>query len=214
MPVAQQTDTFTLDEVAGASIVYSTKGGEPELTYSLSPASQKIFKGNEIRTVETEIGTLVTVTLKDPFLHGPPPQGGATTTLSLPLPQVNLAVEGESAPPSPPPLPSPPPFEPAPVPPPPLPPSPPPFEEVPPPLLPLPPSPPPFEPGGGEVVTLSLLLPEVLIPFGPGSAPIEVQAIFTSEILDFPGGIGGRQFKFYRATSFKGTASATSLVPA
>ena len=197
MPVAQQTDTFTLDEVAGASIVYSTKGGEPELTYSLSPASQKIFKGNEIRTVETEIGTLVTVTLKDPFLHGPPPQGGATTTLSLPLPQVNLAVEGESAPPSPPPLPSPPPFEPAPVPPPPL-----------------PPSPPPFEPGGGEVVTLSLLLPEVLIPFGPGSAPIEVQAIFTSEILDFPGGIGGRQFKFYRATSFKGTASATSLVPA
>lgn len=92
--VVRQPDTFALHEI-DVSIVYSVKGKEPELTYSVLPTSQKVFKGNEIRTFKTEIGTLVSITL-GPLLN--PDVGGYVTTLSLLLPTVNLNADGGSAP--------------------------------------------------------------------------------------------------------------------
>ncbi|BBD70051.1 hypothetical protein NIES4072_64310 [Nostoc commune NIES-4072] len=94
--VVKQPNTFVLHEI-DLSIVYSVKDKEPKLTYSISslPQSPQIFKGNEIRTLNTEIGTLVSVTLGT-VLN--PDVGGDVTTLSLLLPIVNLSVDGGSAP--------------------------------------------------------------------------------------------------------------------
>ncbi len=141
LPTVRQPDTFTLHEI-DVSIVYSVKGKEPELTYSLvsAPKLAQIFKGNEIRTLKTEIGTLVSVTL------GP-----------LPNPDV-----------------------------------------------------------GGDVTTLSLLLPTVNLNPDGGAAPVDVQAIFTTQrhygnIEPHPPVFG--QVESYRVTSLKGTASLSTLMP-
>jgi hypothetical protein len=141
LPTVRQPDTFTLHEI-DVAIVYSVKGEEPELTYSLvsAPKLAQTFKGNEIRTLKTEIGTLVSVTL------GP-----------LPNPDV-----------------------------------------------------------GGDVTTLSLLLPTVNLNPDGGSATVDVQAIFTTQRQQ--GNIGPRkpvfgQVESYRVTSLKGTASVSGLIP-
>ena len=75
----------------GISVIYSTTtfGGRPMLSYH-DKSQSRTFVGDQIRTVDTEIGTLVTVTL---FLT---PDSGSTT-FTLLIPEVNLGVS-DSAP--------------------------------------------------------------------------------------------------------------------
>jgi hypothetical protein len=75
----------------GISVIYSTTsfGGRPMLSYH-DKSQSRSFVGDQIRTVDTEIGTLVTVTL---FLT---PDSGSTT-FTLLIPEVNLRAS-DSAP--------------------------------------------------------------------------------------------------------------------
>lgn len=66
-------------------VTYSTSGidGKPSLTYQDSHQS-KSFKGDEIRTVECDLGTLVSVTLRLTVDVG-------STTLSVLIPRMRIA---------------------------------------------------------------------------------------------------------------------------
>lgn len=80
---SQRANTFEL-QGDGVRITYSATSinGEPELRYQ-ALQRQRIFRGSEIRSTETEIGQLLTVTLEQvPDLR--------KTTLTLLLPIVNL----------------------------------------------------------------------------------------------------------------------------
>lgn len=69
----------------GLHVIYSTSGidGKPHLNYQEGKKQTLSFRGDEIRSVETEIGTLVSVTLRRTA------EGGCTT-FSLLLPRVTL----------------------------------------------------------------------------------------------------------------------------
>ncbi len=71
--------TFTL------KITYSSSSldGKPQLSYEKGATSLH-FRGNQLRQVKTEIGTLITVTLKTV-------PDARIVTLSLLLPQVNVS---------------------------------------------------------------------------------------------------------------------------
>ncbi len=73
----------------GTEIVYDTSSisGRPQLNYT-SGTSQQSFSGDEIRSLESELGTLVTVTIRKTVDTG-------STTLTLLIPHVNL-VNNES----------------------------------------------------------------------------------------------------------------------
>ena len=64
----------------GIHVTYSTTSftGQPQFNYH-SAALNKLFIGDDIRTVETELGTLVTVTL-----NMTPDMGSTTFTLLIP----------------------------------------------------------------------------------------------------------------------------------
>lgn len=87
----QQTVTPNLYELTGPKlqVTYATSGfdGKPSLTYQ--DASQaKSFRGDEIRSLESDLGTLVSVTLSmTPDL--------GSTTLSLFIPRMRI-VQGTS----------------------------------------------------------------------------------------------------------------------
>ena len=71
------------------SINYSTSSitGKPLFNYQDQKQTLN-FQGDEIRTVETEIGTLITVTLKKTVNTG-------STTFSLLIPHINLGYSNE-----------------------------------------------------------------------------------------------------------------------
>ncbi|MEH2135656.1 hypothetical protein [Nostoc sp.] len=81
-------------------IGYNSKGDKVSINYSTSSITGKPlfsyqdrkqtlnFQGDEIRTVETEIGTLVTVTIKKTVDTG-------STTFSLLIPHINLGYDNE-----------------------------------------------------------------------------------------------------------------------
>ena len=71
-------------------IVYSTTGfdGRPHLGYQ-DPYQMLNFTGDEIRSVETDLGTVVSVTIRSTVDAG-------STSFSLLVPRVNI-VPGESA---------------------------------------------------------------------------------------------------------------------
>jgi len=75
----------------GISVIYDTTtfGGKPMLSYH-DKAVSRSFVGDQIRTVNTEIGTLVTVTI---FLT---PDSGSTT-FTLLIPEVNLGAADSAA---------------------------------------------------------------------------------------------------------------------
>lgn len=89
MPQSQTTPTVTanLFQLSGhhLHVTYSTSGidGKPHLTYQDTHQS-KSFKGDEIRTVECDLGTLVSVTLLLTIDTG-------STTLSVLIPRVRLS---------------------------------------------------------------------------------------------------------------------------
>jgi hypothetical protein len=87
---AQPADTFELHD-ADINVIYTTRGGEAKLTYSQVsvPGEPKVFKTNDIRTVTTEIGNLVSVTFESQIS---PILGSAKTIFSLLLPNVNVVI--------------------------------------------------------------------------------------------------------------------------
>ncbi len=82
-PVVKQPNLYELSG-EGLHITYSTTsfGGVPMFTYQ-DGSQSKQFTGSQIRTVQTEIGTLVTVTT---FLT----VDSGSTTFTLLIPTVNL----------------------------------------------------------------------------------------------------------------------------
>ncbi len=88
---AQPADTFELHDT-DINVIYTTRGGEAKLTYSQVsvPGEPKVFKGNDIRIVTTEIGSLVSVTFNEPEIS--PILGSARTIFSLLLPTVNIVI--------------------------------------------------------------------------------------------------------------------------
>jgi hypothetical protein len=82
-PVVKQPNLYELSG-EGIHVTYSTTsfGGQPLLTYQ-DASQSKHFMGEQIRTVETEIGTLVTVTI---FLT----VDSGSTTFTVLIPKVNL----------------------------------------------------------------------------------------------------------------------------
>jgi len=79
----QQTNLFDLHN-ATLKISYSSSSlnGQPQLSYQKGATTMN-FHGNQLRQKSTEIGTLISVTLKNvPDLH--------SIVLSLLLPQVNI----------------------------------------------------------------------------------------------------------------------------
>ena len=82
-PVVKQPNLFELAG-EGVHITYSTTsfGGVPTFTYQ-DMTQSKHFTGNQIRTVHTEIGTLVTVTTLLTVDSG-------STTFTVLIPSVNL----------------------------------------------------------------------------------------------------------------------------
>jgi len=82
-PLVKQANLYELSG-GGIHITYSTTsfGGFPIFTYQDSSQSKQ-FSGNQIRTVQTEIGTLVTVTT---FLT----VDSGSTTFTVLIPTVNL----------------------------------------------------------------------------------------------------------------------------
>jgi hypothetical protein len=79
-------------QAPGLHVTYSTTGidGKPHLSYQDAHESLN-FAGNDIRTLQTEIGTLVSVTIRRTVDAG-------STTFSVLIPDVNLAATGASAP--------------------------------------------------------------------------------------------------------------------
>lgn len=77
---------------SGLHVTYSTEsfGGGPQLTYQDAGVSRS-FSGNEIRTEQSEFGTLVTVTLFLTVDFG-------STTFTLVVPNVNLSTTSSSVP--------------------------------------------------------------------------------------------------------------------
>ena len=75
----------------GLHITYSTSGidGKPHFTYH-DAFQTKTFTGTEIRTVSTEIGTLVTVTIRLTVDSG-------STSFTLMVPNVNLPASNTAA---------------------------------------------------------------------------------------------------------------------
>jgi hypothetical protein len=69
-----------------AGYTSSSINGQPHFTYK-DGAQTLSFSGNQIRTAQTEIGTLVTVTTRMTVDSG-------STTFTLLLPTVNLATQG------------------------------------------------------------------------------------------------------------------------
>lgn len=92
MAQAQQTVSPNLYHLSGhhLHVTYSTSSidGKPILSYQDSHQS-KSFKGDQIRTVECDLGTLVSVTLHVTVDVG-------STTFSLFIPRMRIA-QGESA---------------------------------------------------------------------------------------------------------------------
>jgi hypothetical protein len=82
-PVVRQPNLYELSG-EGIHITYSTTsfGGVPLFTYQ-DGSQSKQFTGSQIRTVQTEIGTLVTVTI---FLT----VDSGSTTFTVLIPAVNL----------------------------------------------------------------------------------------------------------------------------
>ncbi|HEV2989010.1 MAG TPA: hypothetical protein VG759_11245 [Candidatus Angelobacter sp.] len=80
---AKQPNLYQL-QGHGLHITYSTSGidGKPHFTYQDAHQSLQ-FSGSEIRTASTEIGTLVTVTIRRTIDTG-------STSFSLMVPTVNL----------------------------------------------------------------------------------------------------------------------------
>lgn len=69
----------------GVSVTYSTSsfGGKPQLTYKKGRQSLS-FSGDEIRTVDTDLGALVSVTIAKTVDRG-------FTTFSVVIPGINMA---------------------------------------------------------------------------------------------------------------------------
>lgn len=91
--VVKQPNEFVLTTGKETFITYSTPGqdGVPQLDYKTQTAEHK-FSGNEIETLHTEIGTLLTVIIDRPKN---PDIGGNEVKLTLLLPIVNLLVSKE-----------------------------------------------------------------------------------------------------------------------
>jgi hypothetical protein len=91
--MAPPTKKPDLYQVHGGSlhITYSTTGidGKPHFTYH-DAVQTKTFSGTEIRTVSTEIGTLVTVTIRLTVDSG-------STSFTLMVPNVNLSSSNTAA---------------------------------------------------------------------------------------------------------------------
>ena len=88
MTEQQQPNHFDLTG-HGAHIIYNTTSisGQPQFNYTTAGHTQS-FTGSEIRTLESELGTLVTVTIHLTVDTG-------STSLTLLVPRVNL-VNNES----------------------------------------------------------------------------------------------------------------------
>src|SRR5262249_36064880 len=87
MPQPPQTVTPNLYHLRGhhLHLTYATSGidGKPSMSYQDTHES-KSFRGDEIRTVECDLGTLVSVTLRMTVDVG-------STTLSLFVPRIRIA---------------------------------------------------------------------------------------------------------------------------
>ncbi|MEH2237214.1 hypothetical protein [Nostoc sp.] len=91
--VVQRPNEFEL-KGEDTDIQYSILNGVPQLDYRTQNISTH-FSGNEIQTLATDIGTLLTVIISKP----PNPNlGGNRVKLSLLLPIINLAIGTKEAP--------------------------------------------------------------------------------------------------------------------
>src|SRR3954462_12781068 len=88
-PVAQQQSAFVAANMfslsgGGLHVSYSTSGidGKPHFSYQ-DPVRSLSFSGHEIRRVECDFGTVVTVPIVRPIDSG-------STSFSLLVPRVNL----------------------------------------------------------------------------------------------------------------------------
>lgn len=83
----EQANLFELKN-ATYKITYSSSSldGKPQLSYKKGTASPRTFRGSQIRQKLTELGTLVTVTLKSV-------PDSRTVVFSLLVPQVNVSGE-------------------------------------------------------------------------------------------------------------------------
>ncbi len=92
-PAATPTVTPNLYQLSGhhLHVTYSPSGidGKPSLTYQDTHQS-KSFKGDEIRTVECDLGTLVSVTLRMTVDVG-------STSLSVIIPRMRISPVGVAA---------------------------------------------------------------------------------------------------------------------
>ena len=92
-PTVTATVTPNLFQLSGDQlhVTYSTTGidGKPHLTYQDTHQS-KSFRGDEIRTVECDLGTLVSVTLRLTVDVG-------STTLSVLIPRMRIAAGSTAA---------------------------------------------------------------------------------------------------------------------
>ncbi|MEH2290816.1 hypothetical protein [Nostoc sp.] len=85
--VVQRPNEFEL-EGKGINIKYSILNGVPELDYKTKNISEH-FSGDQIQTLPTDIGTLLTIIISKP----PNPNfGGNVVKLSLLLPSINLPI--------------------------------------------------------------------------------------------------------------------------
>ncbi|ABB75637.1 hypothetical protein SAMN05216403_1311 [Nitrosospira multiformis ATCC 25196] len=88
-PTTQSTQTPNLYQLSGKNlnITYSTSGIDGKPHFSYQDLQQTLdFTGDEIRSVETEIGTLVSVTIRMTVDTG-------GTTFSLLLPRIHIPGE-------------------------------------------------------------------------------------------------------------------------
>ncbi|MEH1944427.1 MAG: hypothetical protein V7L01_30010 [Nostoc sp.] len=91
--VVQRPNEFEL-KGGGADIKYSILNGVSQLDYKTQNISRH-FSGDEIQTLATDIGTLVTVIISRP---PNPDLGGKMVKLSLLLPIINLAIGNRESP--------------------------------------------------------------------------------------------------------------------
>ncbi|MBN3921995.1 hypothetical protein [Nostoc sp. NMS4] len=91
--VVQRPNEFELED-KDTHIKYSILNGVSQLDYRTQNIS-KHFSGNEIQTLATDIGTLVTVIISRPIN---PDLGGNVVKLSLLLPIINLAIGTRESP--------------------------------------------------------------------------------------------------------------------
>ncbi|WP_375472223.1 hypothetical protein [uncultured Nostoc sp.] len=85
--VVQRPNEFEL-EGKGTSIKYSMVNGVPQLDYKTKNNSEH-FSGDQIQTLATDIGTLLTIIISRP---PNPDLGGKIVKLSLLIPSINLPI--------------------------------------------------------------------------------------------------------------------------